>query len=43
MMQLPFRRYARFYFLQSSLAVAYDTYAREQMKLGFRVLSQSTV
>ena len=41
--QLPFRRYARFYFLRSSLAVAYDTYAREQMKLSFRVLSQSTV
>ena len=42
-MQLLFRRYARFYFLRSSLAVAYETYAREQMKLSFRVLSQSTV
>ena len=43
LMQLPFRRYARFYFLRSSLSIAYDTYAREQMKLSFRVLSQSTV
>ena len=34
-MQLPFKRYSKF--------VAYDTYAREQLNLGFKVLSQSSV
>ena len=38
-MQLPFKRYSKFYYLRTSLAVAYDTYAREQLKLGFKVLS----
>ena len=42
-MQLPFKRYSKFYYLHTSLAVAYDTYAREQLKLGFKVLSQSSV
>ena len=42
-MQLPFKKYAKFYYLRTSLAVAYDSYAREQMKLGFAVLSQSSV
>ena len=42
-MQLPFKRYSKFYYLRTSLAVAYDTYAREQLKLGFKVLSQSSV
>ena len=42
-MQLPFKRYPKFYYLCTSLAVAYDTYAREQLKLGFKVLSQSSV
>ena len=42
-MQLPFKRYSKFYYLCTSLAVAYDTYAREQLKLGFKVLSQSSV
>ena len=42
-MQLPFEKYAKFYYLCTSLAVAYDSYAREQMKLGFAVLSQSSV
>ena len=40
-MQLPFKKYAKFYYLRTSLAVAYDSYAREQKKLGFAVLSQS--
>ena len=42
-MQLPFKRYSKFYYLHTSLAVAYDTYVREQLKLGFKVLSQSSV
>ena len=42
-MQLPFKKYTKFYYLGTSLAVAYDSYAREQMKLGFAVLSQSSV
>ena len=42
-MQLPFKKYAKFYYLCTSLAVAYKSYAREQMKLGFAVLSQSSV
>ena len=42
-MQLPFKKYAKFYYLHTSLAVAYNSYAREQMKLGFAVLSQSSV
>ena len=33
----------KFYYLRTSLAVAYDTYVREQLKLGFKVLSQSSV
>ena len=42
-MQLPFKRYSKFYYLHTSLAVAYNTYAREQLKLGFKVLSHSSV
>ena len=42
-MQLPFKRYTNFYYLRTSLAVAYDTYVKEQLKLGFKVLSQSSV
>ena len=42
-MQLPFKRYSKFYYLHTSLPVAYNTYAREQLKLGFKVLSQSSV
>ena len=42
-LQLPFKKYAKFYYLRTSLAVAYDTYVREQLKLGYAVLSQSSV
>ena len=42
-MQLPFKRYSKFYYLRTSLAVSYDTYVREQLNLGFKVLSQSSV
>ena len=41
--QLPYKRYEKLHFLCTSLAVAYEMYAKEQMKLGFRVLSQSSV
>ena len=42
-MQLPFKRYSKFYYLCTSLAVAYNMYAREQLRLGFKVLSKSSV
>ena len=42
-MNLPSKKYAKFYYLCTSLAVAYDSYVREQMKLSFAVLSQSSV
>ena len=41
--QLPYKRYDKFHFLCTSLAVAYEMYAKEQMKLDFMVLSQSSV
>ena len=41
--QLPYKRFKKLHFLCTSLAVAYEMYAKEQMKLGFRVLSQSSV
>ena len=41
--QLPYKRFEKLHFLCTSLAVAYETYAKEQMRLGFRVLSQSSV
>ena len=41
--QLPYKRYEKLHFLHTSLAVAYDIYAKEQMKLGFKVLSESSV
>ena len=42
-MQLPYKRYEKLHFLRTSLAVAYEMYTKEQMKLGFMVLSQSSV
>ena len=41
--QLPYKRFKKLHFLHTLLAVAYETYAKEQMRLGFRVLSQSSV
>ena len=41
--QLPYKRFKKLHFLRTSLAVAYKMYAKEQMRLGFRVLSQSFV
>ena len=41
--QFPYKRYEKLHFLHTSLAVAYEMYAKEQMILGFRVLSQSSV
>ena len=42
-LQLPFKRYSKYYYLRTSLAVAYDTYVKEQLRLGFRVLSMSSI
>ena len=41
--QLPYKRFQKLHFLRNSLAVAYEIYAKEQIKLGFKVLSQSSV
>ena len=43
LLRLPYKRYEKLHFLHTSLAVAYEMYAKEQMKLGFMVLSQSSV
>ena len=40
--QLPYKRYEKLHVLHTSLAVAYEMNAKEQMKLGFRVLSQGS-
>ena len=40
--QLPYKRFEKLHFLCTSLAVAYEMY-KKQMKLDFRVLSQSSV
>ena len=39
----PTRGKKKLHFLHTSLAVAYEMYAKEQMKLGFKVLSESSV
>ena len=41
--QLPYNRYEKLHFLRTSLAVAHEMYTKEQMKLGFKVLSESSV
>ena len=41
--QLPYKRFKKLHFLCNSLAVAYETYTKEQIRLGFKVLSQSSV
>ena len=41
--QLPYKRFEKLHFLRTSLAVAYKMYAKEQMRLVSRVLSQSSV
>ena len=41
--QLSYKRYEKLHFLRTSLAMAYEMYAKEEMKLGFMVLSQSSV
>lgn len=41
--QIPYKRYARYYYLRTPLAVAYELYAQKQRMLGFRVLSRSSV
>ena len=41
--QLPYKWYEKLHFLHTSFGVAYEMYAKEQMKLGFKVLSESSV
>ena len=42
-MQLPYKRYAKYYYLRSPLAVAYEEYVKEQTQLNCRVLSKTAV
>ena len=42
-MQLPFKKYARYYYLRSPLAVAYHQYVLAQRQSGDRVLSKTAV
>ena len=42
-LQLPFKKYSRYYYLRSSLAVAYHQYVVAQRKSGDRVLSKTAV
>ena len=41
--QLSYKRFEKLHFLHTSLAVAYETYTKGQIRLGFRALSQSSV
>ena len=41
--QLSYKRYEKLHFLWTYLAVAYEMYAKKQVKLGFKVLSESSV
>ena len=38
-LQLPYKKYAKFYYLQTLLAVAYEEYAKKQRSMNCRVLS----
>ena len=42
-LQLPFRKYSKFFYLRTPLAVAYQEYAKEQLSLGYRVLRPTSV
>ena len=42
-LQLPHKKYAKYHYLRSSLAVAYDQYFEAQTKSGGKILSKTTV
>ena len=42
-LQLRYKKYAKFYYLQTPLAVAYEEYAKRQRSMNCRVLSQTSV
>ena len=42
-LQLPYKKYSKFYYLRTPLAVAYEEYAKEQRRLKFTVLSRTSV
>lgn len=42
-LQLPYKKYAKYHYLRSTLSVAYDEYVREQQALGDTVLSKTAV
>lgn len=42
-LQLPFKKYSRYFYLRTPLAIAYADYRKEQIDLGYRVLSPTSV
>lgn len=42
-LQLPFKKYSRYFYLRTPLAMAYQEYRREQIDLGYKVLSPTSV
>lgn len=42
-LQLPYKKYAKFYYLRTPLAVAYEEYAQKQREMNCRVLSRTSV
>ena len=42
-MQIPYRRFAKYFYLRETIAATYKAYVKEQQKLGLRVLSESAM
>ena len=42
-MQIPNRRFAKYFYLRESIKETYKAYVKEQKELGLRVLSQSAM
>lgn len=42
-MQIPYRRFAKYFYLRESIKSTYLAYVREQQQLGMRILSESAV
>ena len=40
-MQIPYRRFAKYFYLRETIGATYKAYVKEQERLGLRVLSQS--
>ena len=42
-MQIPYRRFAKYFYLRESIKETYKAYVREQKELGLRILSESAM